>query len=305
MAHFVPIPADREYWVPKLRELSLLDPNGTAALSVWGLPPNSTVEAEDNVGFVAQAYRKVGDLTSFYLRGLVAGDKIAVMQGTTQQTAWLLIKAVVGDHRAKQRAAGTLPRSRHKDTFILDPHGALQRHPPIAEDAWLEAIEREIATIRRNPIGMLITGSITKDVTFRPWIPAEQNANSGVVFSPQAFYGNTAPSSRPDEVLFHELCHVLENDFSGYTNNTTDGLDFSGSDFFTVTATNMYSRIAGRPLRADHATVNLMPALYANPTNGVATFKTNHAANFASVKARMPAVFRALGNSVSTWNPFR
>lgn len=41
MAHFVPIPADREYWVPKLRVLSLLDKNATAAISVWGLPANS------------------------------------------------------------------------------------------------------------------------------------------------------------------------------------------------------------------------------------------------------------------------
>ena len=34
MAHFVPIPPDREYWVPKLSELSLHDPNGTAAIAV-------------------------------------------------------------------------------------------------------------------------------------------------------------------------------------------------------------------------------------------------------------------------------
>src|SRR5262245_49350309 len=30
MTHFVPIPPDREYWVPKLRELSLFDKNATA-----------------------------------------------------------------------------------------------------------------------------------------------------------------------------------------------------------------------------------------------------------------------------------
>jgi hypothetical protein len=306
MTHFVPIPPDREYWVPKLRELSLFDKNATAAINVWGLPAGATVEAENNPRFVAQPYRKNGDLTSFYLRGLVGGDKIAVfLTDGRMWTAWLPIKLVSGDKHAKQRADGKLPRSRHMKTVTLDPHGSEQRHPPVSEQAWLTGVENAIGKIRGNAVGRIITGSLIKDITIRPFIPADVNADSSVVFTAQTFAGNKSPGAQPDEVLFHEFCHVLEDNFSGYANSAADGLQFSGSDFFTVMATNVYASLVGRPLRASHAGFTPMIALYASPTSGVAALKTNHAGNFSSIRARMPAVAKALGKAAAPWNPFR
>jgi hypothetical protein len=199
MAHFVPIPPNKEFWVPKLKELSLFDPNATAAIAVWGMPDNSEVQAENNDRFVAQEYRKQGDLRFYYLRGLKAGDRIAAFlpNGGAQFTAWLPIKFVKGDHFAKQRAAGTLPRSKHKSNFILDPHGSAQRHPAVSEDVWLRTVDETILKIKGNPIGQAVLGGLVKEITIAPYIPADANANSAVVFTPQSWRGTGAGDRLP------------------------------------------------------------------------------------------------------------
>jgi len=306
MTHFVPIPPGPNYQVPRLKELSLFDKNGTASISVWGMPANATVEAENNPRFVAAPYRTSGDLTSFYLRGLVAGDRIAVQLADGRfWTAWLPIKFAAGDKHAKERKDGTLPRSRHMSNVILDAHGSEQRHPPVSEHDWLAGVESALGKIRANPVGRMITSSIVRDITIHPFIPSEINANSSILFTAQIFAGNNAPGARPDEVLFHELCHVLERNFDGYFDFPADTLEFDDSDFFTVMATNVYASVAGRPLRADHHEFNPMIALYRDPATGVAQLKTNHTVNFRSIKTRMPAVARALSGAPAVWNPFR
>jgi hypothetical protein len=303
MPHFVPIPPDKEYWVPKLTELSLFDPNATASIAVWGMPDNSEVKAENNYQFVAEEYRKQGDLRFFYLRGLKAGDRIAAFlpNGGAQFTGWLPIKFVQGDHYAKQRAAGALPRSQHKSNFILDPHGSTQRFPAVPEDVWLRTVDETILKIRGNPIGRQVLGGLVREITIAPFIPSYENANSAVSFTPQSFRG-THPGDRADEILFHELVHVLENNFGGYTDNPTNGLLYSPADFLTVTATNLYSSIEGRPLRKDWAGFLAMPDPYAS---NAASFKAAYTANFASIKARLPAYLQVFANSSAAWNPFK
>jgi hypothetical protein len=302
VAHFVPIPPPRDFETPRLTELSLFDPNATAAIAVWGMPDNSEVLAENNDAFAAQEYRKQGHLRFYYLRGLKAGDRIAAFLPTGGQfTGWLPIKFVKGDKFAKQRAAGTLPRSKHKTNFTLDPHGSAQRHPSVPEDVWLRTVDETILKIKGNPIGREVLGGLIKEITIAPYIPADANANSGVVFTPQTWRG-AAAGDRADEVLFHEFVHVLENNFGGYTNHPTDGLVFSGTDFLTVTATNLYSSIAGRPLRKDHAGFAPLPAVYAS---NAANYRAAYAANFASIRSRLPAYFRAFAASAAPWNPFK
>jgi hypothetical protein len=302
MPHFVPVPPDKEYWVPKQTELSLHDPNGTAAIAVWGMPDNSEVQAESNDRFAAQEYRKQGDLRFYYLRGLKAGDKIAAFLPTGERyTGWLSIKFVAGDKFAKRRAAGTLPRSKHKSNFILDPHGSAQRHPAVPEDVWVRTVDDTILKIKSNPIGQAVLGGLVRDITIVPFIPAGDGGNSAIVFSPQSWNGSRA-GDRADEVLLHELIHVLENEFSGYTDHPTDGLVYHGTDFLTITVTNMYSSLAHRPLRADHQSFAVMPVGYAR---NAASFKAAHAGNFASIKTRLPAYTRVFATSVAPWNPFR
>jgi hypothetical protein len=306
MTHFVPVPPGPNYQVPKLKELSLFDKNGTAAINVWGMPAGATIEAENNPRFVAQSYRTSGDLTSFYLRGLVAGDRISVQLADGRNwTEWLPIKFAAGDKHAKERKAGTLPRSRHMSNVILDAHGSEQRHPAVSEQDWLSGVESALGKIRGNTVGRMITNSIVRDVTIHPFIPNQVNAFSSILFTPQIFAGNNAAGARPDEVLFHEFCHVLENNFDEYFDYDPDGLTFGGSDFFTVMATNVYASSVSRPLRADHEDFRPMIERYRSPTTGVALLKTNHTINFRSIRTRMPAIARVLGGSAAVWNPFR
>lgn len=302
MAHFVHIPVPKNPGDHGISSLSLKDANGTCAIGVWGMPAKSTVQASDNPRFVAGKYHQVGHVQCFYLRGLKAGDEIAAFLPTGERyTSWLPIKFVRGDHLAKQRKAGTLPRSAHKSNFILDSHGSLQRKPAVKEADWTKAVEANIAKIKANAIGAGILGGLVRDITITPHISSELNANSAVNFTPQQWNGNAA-GNRADEVLLHELIHVLENNFSGYADNPADGLKWDDSDFLTVTVTNMYQSMLGRPLRKDHHGFNVLPANYkTNP----ATFKAAQAANFTSVQTRLPAYFRIWAASSAPWNPFK
>jgi hypothetical protein len=303
MAHFVTIPPPKNPGDHGISELSLRDPNGTCGIGVWGMPAGSSVRAESNHSFVAGEYKSHNkEVRFFYCRGLRAGDKIAAfLPGGGQYTSWLPIKFVRGDHFAKQRKAGTLPRSKHKSNFILDPHGAMQRKPPIKEADWTTAVEAAIVKLKSNPLGAAILGGLIHDITIAPHISSELNANSSVTFTPQQWKG-AAAGDRADEVLLHELIHVLESNFSGYVNSPADGLKWDGTDFLTITATNLYSSLERRPLRAHHPSTAPMPFAYA--TNA-ASFKAAQAANFASVQNRLPAYYRVFAASSAPWNPFK
>ncbi|WP_254510914.1 hypothetical protein [Anatilimnocola floriformis] len=302
MAHFVHIPAPKNPGDAGISELVLPAANGTCAIGVWGMPDDSTVAAENNFSFVAAEFRNQNQVRSFYLRGLKAGDKIAAfLPSGGQFTSWLPVKFVKGDKHATERAAGKLPRSKHKPNFILDPHGAEQRHPPVKESAWLDAVEANLAKIKANPLGAAVLGGIVRDITITPFISSEQNANSAVTFTPQQWNGAGA-GDRADEVLLHELIHVLENNFGGYKDNPADGLQWDDSDFLTVTVSNMYSSLVGRPLRKDHQGFGRMPDGYRLMPS---LFKTAQATNFTSVKNRLPAYSRIFAGSSAPWNPFK
>jgi hypothetical protein len=301
MAHFVNIPIPRNPGDNGISTLSLKDPNGTCNIGVWGMPAKSTVQASDNPRFLAGKSYTSGSVQVYYLRGLKAGDEIAAFLPTGERyTSWLPIKLVKGDHLAAQRAAGTLPRSAHKNNFILDSHGSLQRKPPLKEEDWTKAIENNILTIKGHPLGAQVLAALTRDITFTPRIASSLNANSAVNYTPQQWAGDK-PGNRSDEVLFHELVHLLENNFNRYV-NASDGLEWHGTDFLTVTVSNMYSSLIGRPLRKDHAGFSPMPANYA--TNAAA-FKAAHNANFNSVQTRLPSFFAAWAASSAGWNPFK
>lgn len=320
MTHFVPIPPDNEFWRPKLKELSLFDMNGTASISVWRVSPHWKLKVRSrNPRFVAQAYSTQGDLTSFYLRGLIAGDEVAVFDlDDKQQTAWLPIKFVAGDRQVSNRDSGNLPRSKHKENFILDAYGAEQRHPPIKEADWLREVEAAIEKMRRNQVGQIVTDAVRVTVMIRPTIltlavgetkaeriePGNENSDTFIVFTPQEWKG-LLPSTSADETLLHELCHVVDQMFANYLDHSGDGLQFDRAEFFAITVTNVYSSMVGRPLRADHRGHRPMPSLYANASNGAAKFRANHDRNFTTISTRLPTVARNLASVSAPWNPFK
>ncbi len=95
MSHFVPVPPDKQYWVPSLTALTMT-PARTADVAVWGMPEGSELRAKSNPGFVAKQYRLEGQLRYYHLSGLVSTDQIAAFlpasQGGMQWTAWLPIQ---------------------------------------------------------------------------------------------------------------------------------------------------------------------------------------------------------------------
>src|SRR5438309_67053 len=72
--------------------------------------------------------------------------------------------------------------------------------------------------------------------------------------------GAAGPGSRADEVLLHEFIHIVDKNYSAYTD--AQGFAFDGSDFLSVNATNVYSCLLGRGLRKDHHGFNFLPTTY-------------------------------------------
>lgn len=317
MAHFVPIPPPPNNHVPNpaFTKLALRDPSGNAAIAVWGAGENWTVEAEDNPRFVSDAYRKSGLLTFFMLRGLKGGDKIAAFDGTNWQTTFLEISFVGSDKNPKNNVASR--RSAHKRTLILDPAGVEQGVVKVSAEDWMGMTDTVIEAILTNAAGRVIMDALTTDITIHPYLGAQQQATSGVQFTPQMWINEFRPGGRPSEVLFHEFCHLADDNYGGYKDvnsppggagplTADDTMGYAPADFFSVTASNVFASAFSRPLRKDWAgSFAAMPATYANGAAGAARFKTFQDANFTDFKNRKSTIFTNMSGVTASWNPFR
>ncbi len=317
MAHFVAIPPPPNSHVPNrsFTKLALRDPSGNAAIAVWGCDPNWTIEATDNPRFVSDRYRTSGALTYFMLRGLKAGDRIGVFDGTNWQTELLEISFVGSDANPKNTVGSR--RSAHKATLILDPGGIEQGVANVRANEWIVEVEKVIQKILSNAAGRIVMDVLTTDITIRPYLGAHQQATGGVQFTPQMFERDFRPSARPDEVLFHEFCHVADDNYGGYKDvagpapgsfgplPSDDSLTYAPADFFSVTGTNVYSSVISRPLRRDWSDPVKMPAKYGDGAAGAARFRTFQEANFTDFRTRKGAIFTGMSGVTAPWNPFR
>ena len=114
--------------------------------------------------------------------------------------------------------------------------------------------------------------AISEQVFVKPFLPNAVNAQSDgrvfiiagawvLEFTADVFGGvQSLPGARADEVLLHEMIHMLEHNFSDYEDPADKSLSFDGADFLTVNGTNVYSAAQSRNLRKDHAWFVLMPA---------------------------------------------
>jgi hypothetical protein len=83
-------------------------------------------------------------------------------------------------------------------------------------------------------------------------------------------------------------------------------MGYAPADFFSVTASNVFSSVISRPLRKDWAgEFAQMPATYAAGAAGAGRFRTFQDANFTDFKSRKGSIFTRLSGVTAAWNPFR
>jgi hypothetical protein len=273
MPHFVGIPATANS--PGLSSLALKDRSGNAAIAVWAAgmdweirlcaPGNAFVSIPSNRFQSPPPYKKDANLhVYFMLRGLKAGDNISAYDASGRpQTGALPITSVSTDRPSNNLSSRP---SAFSSKLILNPAGAEQADLKTTGQDWVTGIEKVIKYILANEMGRLIVNSMPGPVNIFPFLSGEQNANSAVQFSPKNFSGSLAPGAQPNEILFHEFCHIADGTLGTYVdlNDPEVALPFQYDkfDFFSVNATNVYASMRGRPLRKDHLNFQNMPAKF-------------------------------------------
>ncbi len=311
MPHFVGIPATANS--PGLSSLALKDPSGNAAVAVWAAemnwkiklcaPGNAFVTVASNRFQSPPPYKKDANKhVYFMLRGLKAGDHIAAYDAAGRpQTGALPITYVTTDRPSNNLASRP---SAHSSKLILNPAGSEQADLKTTGQQWVDGIEKVIKYVLANEMGRLIVNSIPGNVNIFPFLSGEQNANSTVQFSPKNFSGSLAPGAQPNEVLFHEFCHLADGVFRGYVPLTDPetGIkyEYSGTDFFSVNATNTYASMRGRPLRKDHVGFQAMPAKFKDFDQFWAFAKPN----LDALRSNKPILYAHVSAINAPWNPF-
>jgi hypothetical protein len=310
MPNFVGIPATANS--PGLSSLALKDPSGNAAVGVWAAgmdwtiqlcAPGNAYAPIDSSRFQSAPYNKDTNLNVYFmLRGLRGGDNIAAYDASgAPQTAALPITFVSTDRPSNDLSAQP---SAFSSKLILNPAGVEQSDIKLSGQDWIDACEKAIKYILANQMGRLIVDSLPGNVDIFPFLSGEQNADSTVKFAPQNFAGSSAAGAQPNEILFHEFCHIADGTFGSYVvlNDPETGIAFQYDDFdfFSVNATNVYASMRGRPLRKDHWGFNLMPGPFRDSDKFFALAKPN----LDLLKAAKPNLYGHVSAIDAPWNPF-
>jgi hypothetical protein len=178
MAHIVPNPPSRDSANKTMEKFNILTTTGEADVFAWGLPDTAS-DLEFTIALtgtgptgmgasridVAMAKRPgpYSNMRRFHIKGLRSGDEIAIYRDTSigspdlpywvQHSAPVTVDRIVADHYAQALAAGLLPKYPGNFNIALYPFGALQRTPPLSEQAWLQGVVKTLDTIRANPLG--------------------------------------------------------------------------------------------------------------------------------------------------------
>jgi hypothetical protein len=265
MAHLVPMPPPANYHEPKMTSFSVSTPDGIGQILAWGTNIPGWIwrvgtDTDEQV-VSEETPSPYPDLKKFELRGVRQGMKLAIF--VYQENSWRRFSPYVdvasnlADSYYAAFSAGTLPTSRYNTRISFYPFGAQQAYRPMSEVDWMNKVEDALGMISRNDVGRAVLRNVKKNLTIYPYIPYAKNAWSDVRINPKTWEGDFNPSSSVDEILLHELIHVIENHGNGYEDRW--GFMFDGSDFLTVNATNVYSCIRGRALRKDHHAFQYLP----------------------------------------------
>lgn len=326
MAHLVPNPPPAGYQSPRLTQFSITSANGEAEILAWGLGPSPS-DWEYTVstagGWDAHIVCNIGpgprpDLAAFRLRGVNPGDTIALFRNANSGTGqpepqWVQWSGSVYVKNVSAAAsitadfmAGRVPQYHRHHNIKFYPYGAMQRNPPMDDTVWMNAVIATLETIAANSLGNAILALVPGPTIIHPYIPSDVQAWSNVLFTPSNSAVEIGPGSRADEILLHELIHVIENNAGGYTDS--GGFFFAPADFLTVNGTNVYSCLLHRALRKDHGSGAdndngfrpLPQDLFVHPENHHTMFIDN----YRVARSNAPALYNTLANGSRLWNPF-
>jgi hypothetical protein len=320
MAHLLPWPLPPNEWVPSFTNFSIGTVDGTTMVGAWiqRPPPFDDshycvgIEGSDRVDSTMYTVPGKPDCVAFKLRGCRGGDNIALYinadHGSTPPKAprwvrfseFVTVNSVTADSWQAKAASGTLPTATQNSKIKFYPFGSMQHNPPIPEADWMSEVQKTLDQICKNSVGEAVVKGVVNDTIIYPYIKSDKQAWSDVRFTPQNFYGSIAPGSSADEILLHELVHVVENNSDGY--NDGSGFKFDEADFLTINLTNVYACLLGRGLRKDHAGYNFLPQEYFdNPKKHYDTFKDN----YKKAERNVPAIIAKVKAGSNLWNPFK
>ena len=197
--------------------------------------------------------------------------------------------------------------------IFLDGTTAVKRSPPMSPAEWVGKTQATFDTICANRLGNQIVQAVREEVIIKPFLKNDVNAFSDgqvfiivgaweLEFTADNFDGvQNQPGARADEVLLHELIHMIEHNFSGYDNAADNSMIFDDLDFLTVNGTNVYSISSSRQLRKHHPDFAVMPARYATDAREhMILFRENYEKGFDNKQS----LFNLFKNQPATWNPF-
>ncbi len=318
MAHLVQSPASGSYWVPTLTAFSITSASGEARLLAWGVSTTNKQHFTVSLaggwdprivcdGFFGPA----ADVISYRLRGVRTGDVLVLYRNKNfedggKKPEWerysSVVKVTVVTAAVETEAAekaDKLPRYLPQPRIRLFPYGTEQRDPPMKADDWTNGIIAVLDTINANPLGKQVMSLLPDPITIYPYLEDGEQAWSSVMFTASNFKTYSPPGGSADEVLLHEFIHRCEKQGEAYVDKP--GWHFSGSDFLTINATNVYSCLLGRALRQDHAGFARLPDDYFDPRKHYDLFRRNYKIAWD----RALPLCLALQRSSQLWNPFK
>lgn len=197
--------------------------------------------------------------------------------------------------------------------IVLDGATAVNRSPPMRPADWVNKTQATFDTICANPLGKQIVEAIHEQLFVIPFLKNEANAQTDskvffifgtwtIEFTADVFDRiQSSPGARADEILLHEMIHMLEHNFDDYKDPADKSFQFDDLDFLTVNGTNVYSTAQSRNLRKDHRGFALMPAPFATDARAhMILFRANYEKAFDHNKA----LFDLFKNARASWNPF-
>ena len=250
------------------------------------------------------------------------GSRLLKLSATKAGTCQLIAKTADGATAATLDIVVVAARkSVISPKLTLSPLGKLSMADA---NKWIKDVEASVKLVSDNPVGKIVLKYVPDVVVIPDFVDTTCNASSLIVqrpttsdgtssvgrtvqFSPSLCNGSGA-GDRPDEGLVHELIHQVEDHCSEYKNvpdpahRPDPGFEFDGSDFMTITITNLYSSSYKRPLRKDHASYARLPQSY---VSSEVKYFTDFRGNFVSLNRRLSAFYRELIFVEVPWDPFQ
>jgi len=261
---------------------------------VWGAPPAGTWRVGTDIASEVKSipidwmFKEYADLTYAELQGVRPGMRLAVFISRPMPVQWQRVSPyvdVVSDKASTQ--------SKYKRISYYP----LSDQPTISSEKFEKALE----LLSSNLIGQAVLDALRDDVIVRlddSSASAERTTSGEKRIWVNVQSDGFRPGFGVDELLLHELIHVVENWYDGYEDRYN--FQWDKTDFLTVTATNVYSCMRGRALRKDHGYLPLPNPHFKDPK----LHWTEQRPNYVKAGRSIPSLVRIMSRIRNVWNPF-